>query len=317
VINLEYADCYKCEFSYDLWNRFTCYIIPDSSSIKENYPHGRTDDSIGRICFNGTLNGVSHLTQSELTPLCQRFESVQRIKVHDVKSVDENLFQQCRRLVMVWKTDKQFKEIKEDLYLEYPKLTDIDMSKNKLTTLPENVFLGEKELQFLRLDNNQISCLPPNIFRTLTKLRHLSLTGNKIQSLNPKWFKSLQSLKTLDLSDNKINDLPKNVFAKLENLNSLKLNGNQLTSIHSHSFGIHRNLSKINLDNNKINAIDEKFIDNLALDMLDMSGNICSNKNLTGRDEMKQHLSTCFKNFQPRQKSSKQNHKKIFKVNNS
>jgi len=67
VINLEFAVCYKCEFEDD-WIAYICNIKPDSSSIEEEHLDGKSEDNVERITFNGTVNGVSHLTQSELTP---------------------------------------------------------------------------------------------------------------------------------------------------------------------------------------------------------------------------------------------------------
>jgi len=311
VINLEYADCYKCEFEND-WEDYYCNIKPDSNSIEEKHIDRKTDDNVKRIYFNGTVNGVSHVTQSELSPICRRFENLEYIDVYDVKSVDENLFQQCRNLKIVSIIKSEIEEIPENLFVEQPQLTSINLRVNKLRTLPENVFTNQKELEYLYLNDNQISCLPSNIFKSLKKLRRLDLYRNKIQSLNPKWFETLQSITFLFLSDNKINDLPKDVFAQLGNLEWINLDDNQLTTIHSDSFGIHKYLEYIYLQNNKINAIDENFIDNITVkSSLDMSGNICSNEDIEERDEnkVKQKLSTCFKNYRPRQESSKKNHK--------
>ena len=109
----------------------------------------------------------------------------------------------------------------------------------------------------------------------------------------------------LKLGANKIRDLTNNVFRTLRNLERLDLFGNQLTTIHSDSFGIHRYLKEINLSGNKINAIDEKFIDNTAVNRLEMRENICSQEKIEGRDEMKRKLDECFKNYKPRVEQSK------------
>ena len=36
------------------------------------------------------------------------------------------------------------------------------------------------------------------------------------------------------------------------------------------------------------------------------AGNVCSEDKITGRDEMKEKLDRCFKNYQPREEQSKQ-----------
>jgi len=312
VNNLESAICHKCHFD-KIASSYFCAIIPNSSSTEEKHREGKTDDNIGRIRFNGTLNDVTHLTQSELTPICQRFNNLKRIDVYDVKSVDENLFQQCRNLKEIWITNSEIEEIPEILFFENPQLTTIRLTGNDLKTLPENIFINQKALVRLHLEWNQISCLPSNIFKALTNLLYLHLSGNKIESLNSKWFENLQSLNWLCLYNNLIKDLPKNVFAQLENLNSLKLNGNQLLTIHADSFGNVRNLRRINLQNNKINAIDEIFINNLAFDMLDMSQNVCVDEYFGVAYKIKEKLRNCFNNYHSHEDRSK--HKsKVFSI---
>jgi len=299
VVNLELAVGLKCEFEYS-GNSYLCNVIPDSSSIEENHFYGNTDDDVGKIRFNGTIK--------ESTPFCQRFENVTKIDVFEKKSVDESMFQQCRYLKEAGISFTDIEEIPEDLYAEHYQLTHIYLGRNKLRTLPENVFSNQEELNKLYLDQNQISCLPPNIFKSLTRLQILTLSENKIQSLNPKWFESLQSLAELNLDFNEIQDLPRNVFAQLDWLEWLYLEGNQLTTIYSDSFQIHRNLKLIDLTNNRINAIDEKFIDNVEVEWIDMRGNICNNEEIRERYYIDEKLRNCFNNYQSRQGSSKQNH---------
>ena len=302
IVNLKYAVCIKCGFETSGFG-YTCEIIPDSSSIEEKHADGKTDDNVKTIVFDG--KNKKDLTQSVLSPFCQRFKNVDEVNVWKVKSVNENSFQPCKNLKNIWIVHSEMEEIPENLFSHQSTLTRIALNGGKLRTLPENVFSNQKELQWLFLWHNQISCLPPNIFKSLTKLRFLNLVYNKIQSLNPKWFENLQSLKWLKLYHNNIQDLPKNVFAHLDNLEKLDLYGNQLTTIHSDSFGNLRNLAEIYLKNNKINASDEKLINNTAVIRLDMRGNVCSNKDIKERNKIKGKLSNCFSNYQSREEPSK------------
>jgi len=302
VINLEFAVCYKCEFKGD---NYKCDIIPDSSSIEEQHIDGKTDDDVKVTIFNGTVNDVLHLTQSELSPFCQRFKNSKKIIVSDIKSVDENLYHQCTYIInAIWITDSEIEELPENLFFEHHQLTGIHLTGNKLNTLPENVFSNQEYLKNLYLSLNQIFCLPSDIFKSLKELWRLYLNGNKIQSLNPKWFESLQSLEYLWLNDNKIQDLPKNVFAHLRKMGFLYLNENQLTTIHSDSFGNIRNLWNINLDNNKINTIDKKFIDKTSAEILELRRNVCINEKIN--DKRNELLKNCYNNYQTREDQSKQ-----------
>jgi len=288
VINLEFAVCYKCEFKDVIsYGYYACNIIPDSSIIEEKHVNGKIDDNIEGITFYGTVNGVSHITQSELA-FCQRFKNLYKIFVYDVKSVDKNLFHQCRNLYEIWITNSEIEEISEKLFYEQPQLTEIRLNENKLRTLPEDVFTNQKELLYLHLFSNQISCLPSNIFKSLTKLTDLTLFRNNIQ------------------------ELPKNIFVRLENLRELNLHGNQLTTIHADSFGIHKRLFRVDLNANKINAIDEKLIEDTTVKSILMYANVCSKEIIEGRNKIKEKLSTCFKNYRPREEQSNQNLKCLF-----
>lgn len=309
VVNLEIGDCYKCNFAYHWRSGYNCNITPDSRGIEEKHYKNNTNHDVSGIYFNGDLNGVSHLTNSELAPICRKFENLKTIYVNDVGSVDDKLFQGCKNLKNISISNSEITDMSEKLFLEQPELTSIFINEIKISSLPENIFMNQKELQHLFLEQNQISCLPPNIFKSLTMLSYLDLSENKIESLNPIWFENIESLTELYLNGNKIRDLPQIVFAYLDKLETLSLRDNQLTTIHSDSFGTHRSLHYVILRNNKINAIDKKVIDNVEVSKLDMSRNVCCNEQINCREELTRKLSNCFKNIQPRQDSSKQNHK--------
>ncbi|KAL7012718.1 hypothetical protein ACKWTF_015001 [Chironomus riparius] len=289
VVNLKYAACLKCQFDYD------------SRSMEEKHDYGKTDENVKIIEVEGfNKKDLTQLDLTDLSPFCQRFENATFVWIRELKSVNENLIQQCTNLKNIWIEGLEMEEIPENLFSFNSNLFGINLKSGKLRTLPENVFSKQNELEILNLDNNQISCLPPNIFMPLTELSNLYLSNNKIHALNPKWFESLQSLEIFGLYNNEIQDLPKNAFASLSSLKELHLDSNQLTTIHSDSFGIHKNLQIINLQNNKINAIDERIINKTAVEWLDMLGNVCSRENIHERNKIKQELINCFSSYRRR-----------------
>ena len=299
LMNLKSVIGYKCVF-YSGYDTYTCKVQSDSSGIIEKHISSKNDNDVTSVEYNGTLNGVEHLTQSEF-PFCQRFQNLDRVTIElGVKSLDENLLQQCKDLKKVGIYRTKIEEIPENLFSRNSKLKDLGIRQSNLTTLPENIFANQKELEVLSLGFNKINFLPPNIFKSLTKLQDLYLNHNQIQALDPACFKHLEQLQFLSIDKNKVSELPKNIFKDLVNLEHLDLNNNQLKSIHSDSFGIHRKLEYLFSNNNRINAIDEKFIDNTAVSNLDMSGNICSQEEIGKREEMKEKLKKCFENYQPR-----------------
>ena len=298
VVFLKYADCLKCNFKNKKSN-YICFIKSDTSSIEELHTSGKTDDDVKYISFDENKN--EDLIELDLKALCQRFRNAKKIFVKNLKSVNENLYQQCKNLKEIAIENSEMEKIPENIFSHQSNLTNIYLRNDKLRILSENIFMNQKKLDELHLDQNQISCLPPNIFNSLTKLSWLKLSGNKIQSLNPKWFENLHLLHILDLSYNKIQDLPKNIFTRLNELIEIYLEYNQLTTIHSDSFTINRYLLTIEFQNNKINAIDEQFMtDNAALNWLNMTRNLCSNEYIYEKNKIKQKLSNCFKNYQSR-----------------
>lgn len=294
VINLEFAFCYKCRFSYEaslIFDReYSCIVVPDSDYRANNHDNGMTDNYVKAIILKADFIS-EHLTQSTFLPFCERFRNADRIMTN-VKSFDENLFGGCNNLKKIEIVDSKIVNVPEKLFYKHSKLVKIFFVDNNLTTLPENVFINQKELKVLYLHYNQISCLPSNIFKSLTKLQYLNLEGNKIKSLNPNWFENLQSLTALNLVSNKIQELPKNVFVKLEKLKILNLKHNQLTTIHSDSFGKYKNLQNVHLFGNRINSIDEKLFNNTGIKIYMIKG-VCTDMN------------NCINNYQPREESRK------------
>jgi Leucine-rich repeat (LRR) protein len=298
LIKFDFANSFKCEFSYKLGS-YSCYIKPDLSSLEDKHLKGKTDDNVKFICYNGTVNNVTNLVKLEWSQFNQRFKNLDGIVFYDVNSVDENLLQEFKNFDEFDLNNSNITEVPEKLFFEVPHLISIKIFKSKLSTLPENLFSNQRELKYLTIKKNQISCLPSNIFLSLTKLIYLNLNGNKIQYLNPKWFESLHFLSLLDLSKNKIEDLPKNVFANLENLKILYLKDNQLTTIHSDSFGIRKNKINIDLSYNEIKSIDKNIT--MKLFHRYFEGNVCGqNELINGVD-----LSDCYNNYKPREESSK------------
>ena len=128
----------------------------------------------------------------------------------------------------------------------------------------------------------------------------MDLSQNELSVLNPVWFEELESLETLNLGSNKIAELPANLFVTMENLKILNLASNNLAKINSDSFGTHLKLKSVNFGNNKINAIDKEFLENVAVEKLNLENNLCYAKKVTDSKKMKDELNRCFENYKPR-----------------
>lgn len=304
VVDLNLTFGFKCDFD-DYYPDYLCHVKPDSSIIKEKHLNRNTDADVRHISYESNLNDHQMLTQSEITPICQRFKNLTLISVGKVKSVDEDLLSECKDLKEFEISYSEIEEIPENLFFDHPDMIEISIARNSLKILLENLFINQIELNVLRIRGNQISCLPSNIFKSLVKLHRLYLDGNNLKTINPKWFERLEFLKLLDLSENVIQDLPENVFAPLTNLVELELSNNQLTTIHSDLFGIHKQLWKMHFINNKINAFDIKVTNKTNLSKLSMTGNVCSDEYINKKEDFNQELYICIKNYKPRRKQSK------------
>lgn len=300
VGNLGFIDGYKCEFKQEISypKQYICKVVSDSSKTAENHNSRKTDDDVEKFKFDSRFHNISHFTQSESTPFCQRFKNMKEMEITGSKlnSIDENSLQNCKDIKKMQIQVTNIQEFPENLLVENTKLTRLWFDSNNLNKLPENIFASQIELISLSMSYNRFTSLPPNIFNPLTNLQWLYLRGIR-HEINPKWFMNLKNLNYLDLSVNKILDLPKNIFSCLINLETLVITDNQLTVIHSDSFGTLNRLNGINLYNNNVYAIDEKLIDNTNLSWLDMEKNNCSNVRITSRDELKEKLTQCFNNY--------------------
>jgi Leucine-rich repeat (LRR) protein len=155
-----------------------------------------TDNDVRNVKFYKVINSNPTAIQLKESPICQRFKNLWRIDAYYLKSVEDDLLQQCSNLRIFILSYLEATEIPEKIFLKLKNLTLLSLYRNKFITLPENLFLNLEKLKKLDLSHNQISCLPSNIFKSLTKLQDLDLSFNQ----------NLQSLEILDLSDNKIKD---------------------------------------------------------------------------------------------------------------
>lgn len=272
-INIDFGVGYKCEF-YKSWIEYSCIVYPETSDIIEQHDSDHNDNMINAITFNGDLNRISRLTQSELL-FFGRFKNIIHYDFYGIDDVPVGFFS------------------------NYSQLVTLELTDGTLTTLPENIFANQRELRELNLPRNKINFLPSKIFKALESLKNLYLNKNNISRLPANIFESLKNLERLELDNNKISDLPKNVFKSLRNLKYVKLANNRLKTIHFDSFGPQKGQS-ILLEGNPINAMDKKLI---AIEPdISMPENSCSLK--TGyiwRDEIQELLKKCFENYQPRE----------------
>jgi Leucine-rich repeat (LRR) protein len=296
------ADGYKCDFKSLYGIKYYCIVVPDSSEDVEKHVEHKSDDDVQMLSFDADHHSISHVTQSESTPFCQRFKKADEFQASGDKleSIDKDAFKNCQHIKKIDIWFSNVREFPENLFSANPKLTHLSLLANKLTTLPENIFASQTSLVLLSLNSNPFTSLPANVFDPLVSLNELHLRKINLK-FNPIWFKNLKALFSLDISRNQLTDLPKNSFSALESLEDLDLTFNQLTVIHSDSFGNLKSLKTITLEENNVLAIDEQLIANTALNHLDMNGNKCSNEDIEEREELNGKLAQCFSNYQPRQ----------------
>lgn len=300
------------EFNFRTIPGYTCeisYLRPSppnkSNAIFGTHLTSKTTDGVKIISYPSFSTEFEGNIQSDLPTICQVFTNLEGIQIRtaNLSIFNENLVKDCKYLNFVDLYKCKIQEISENSLSKFTNMKYLSFAANKLTTLHENLFANHKELLALSLQENEITFLPPNIFKSLYKLQHLRLDANKIQSLAPGLFSNLHNLERLDLYNNEISELPKGVFSSLVNLKELWFYRNKLKEINSDSFGIHRRLTHIYLYENFIDAVDEKFIDNTAVEELNMEGNVCDKDFIKTRADMKEKLRNCFSNFRSRYQS--------------
>ncbi|XP_070505173.1 uncharacterized protein [Chironomus tepperi] len=214
-----------------------------------------------------------------------------------VTTLPENLFSSQNKLNFLSLSGNQIRFLPSNIFSSLIDLEHLDVRNNKLQSIDSKWFQNLGNLNELDISDNQIAEVPDKCFELLTNLEKLRLHNNKIKLLHSNSFVGLHNLNGLDLDGNEIAEFPHNTFKPLTNLEWLSMYGNKLTVIDAASFGVHKNLKLIYLQNNKINKIDEKFIDNTAVNGIDIRGNMCSNEELRGIESIKAALKICFENY--------------------
>lgn len=293
------AECIYAEFPQEDNKFYTCRIITENSNpigIEGSHETGKTDDDIQSLeIFNQNLKTFSPI-------YCRKFKNIKSFSTFSsTDNYDEDSLENCSELKHLKISFTKTKSLPERLLHNNPKILTIEMHWNeKLTEIPEQFFWRQVDLVFLSLGNNGLEFLPRKVFSQNKKLEILNLEHNNLNTLNSMLFKNLNNLKKLNLNFNGIDELPADIFKHLSNLEELALWANPITVLHSDSFGSHPHLKKININSNNIKAIDEKIIDNSAVEDLDSSGNSCISAKFSRRDEIKPGLAKCFQNYRPR-----------------
>ncbi|XP_070504113.1 uncharacterized protein [Chironomus tepperi] len=214
-----------------------------------------------------------------------------------ITTLPRNLFISQNNLKKLYLQENQIEYLPSNIFNPLIELEELSLQNNKLQSIDTKWFTNLGDLKKLYLSENPIAEVPDKSFEFLTNLQDLYLDKNRIKLLNSNSFVGLHNLKILSLHSNEISELPLNTFEPLRNLEILYLDSNKLSIIDAASFGIHKNLVEIYVGSNRINQIDEKFIDNTAVNQIDVKSNICSNEELTGITNIKAGLKTCFENY--------------------
>lgn len=303
---------YKC----DLYTKH--FDDENPQKIIGDHTRGKKDSDVK--CITKYIN---HLLKKFSSIYCEKFRNIEAIEISnaEMKVVNEDSLQKCENLIYLRLDTNQISELSENLLINNKKLKILWLQHNKLKTLPEYFLSNQIELEHLILNGNQIGSLPSKIFNSLVKLKFLLIHGNKVKTLDPSWFANLknleyldlkenhlsvlhadafdtlESLKVIDLSDNFISEIPHGTFVQLRNLTRFHMSNNNLSNIHTNSFSFHYNLTLINLQDNKIILFDEMLINKTAVNMLNMTNNICSSFYAKKRDVILKKLRTCFADY--------------------
>jgi Leucine-rich repeat (LRR) protein len=233
--------------------------------------------------------------ERELIGILENFSKLKKLSVHDLSSVDRDIFKQFQNLESLILMGKlrniqsgsfdsltnltvlhlrycYLEQLDEDLFKSLTKLVSLDLSWNPLKRISPKLFANLAALNELKLLGCQLFDLEPNTFHGLDNLNKLTLGSNKLTHLNEASFKGLKNLTELNLSSNKLKEINEETFRDTCNLSELFLSFNELIDIR---FGLNnesglQQLKRLNLNGNKL----EKFEINLRnLEELNLSFN--------------------------------------------
>ncbi|XP_019620208.1 PREDICTED: carboxypeptidase N subunit 2-like [Branchiostoma belcheri] len=143
-------------------------------------------------------------------------------------------------------------------------------------TLDPRAFCGLDHLYLLSLRYNQLVSLSPDTFTCVPQLTHLYLDHNNITELKLGTFKALTKLTDLYLSYNQLSRISPGTFDGLVKLFFLALGGNNFTNI-LHVAPALAGLPCLDIpaldDNALVYVGPNSFPDNMAIDLLNLSGN--------------------------------------------
>lgn len=266
--------------------------------INGSHLNGKTDDDV--LTINVKLESF---TINAPSIICETFKNVRQFFFRQIglQRIDENSFKACKALTHLFIEMNSIAEIHENAFKDNSELNLLYLGYNRLSKLPENVFMSQQKLTTLYLEDNEFSDFPDKLFHPLQSLRMLTLERNQISVIKSEWFEKLASLEYLYLFANKIEELPVNVFSSLLKITGLYLFYNNLSVIHSNSFSFHPELGDVYLYDNQIKAIDERFIDNTGVKLINLERNLCADKSIrdptVSREAMRAVLKTCFENY--------------------
>lgn len=180
-------------------------------------------------------------------------------------------------------TAVQFKVPFTDLSIENERYKEMDIksltiNEQQALFLPRNLGTHFPRLNELSVIHSGLSEVNYQVFRDLQLLVTLNLTDNKLSDISVDTFEAVVNLRELDLSFNHIRKLHDDVFARLKRLEKLNLQNNLIESINGELLKYLINLKSLSLQANKLNSISANLLTPFAaLEMVDLSGNICIN----------------------------------------
>ncbi|XP_066304498.1 insulin-like growth factor-binding protein complex acid labile subunit [Branchiostoma lanceolatum] len=143
-------------------------------------------------------------------------------------------------------------------------------------TLDPQVFCGLDHLYLISLKHNKLVSLSPETFTCVPHLTYLYLDHNNLTEIKLGTFKGLQKLTELDLSCNQLSRISPGTFNGLVKLFYLSLGGNNFTNI-LHVVPALEGLPSLDTpalnDNSFVYVGPDSFPDNMAIDLLNLSGN--------------------------------------------
>uniref|UniRef100_A0A182IM70 Uncharacterized protein n=1 Tax=Anopheles atroparvus TaxID=41427 RepID=A0A182IM70_ANOAO len=242
-------------------------------------------DNVIEVLENGSFRGLDNL----------EWLSLQR---NEIAAVPSALFDDLPNLQNLYLDNTNFSPLNNTYFKQLQNLNLIKLGANNMSMAGNEFLYDLSSLKEIYLENTG-ALYNGNHFKTLQSLEIISLINNSITAINEDFFAGTPNLMSIDLTENPLTSIGLKTFYGLKNLTELFIGpysgelkdilagnkkltkNNSIETLDPFLFSDTPRLKVIDLSYNKLSNLDDRlFVNQLALEELDLSNNWFTTFNL-------------------------------------